>query len=271
MNKSLVQLVFGFFLLMFSISCKNREIIEFHDNTTIIKKKYYINSKGEKDGFYHEYFKNGRVKIISNYIKNKIIDSTIYFQYDGKLDKIINHKKNGDFVKEFNNNIKTAEGFMEKGLKKGKWNFFNDKLIKTKTLEYINLCGTQYLNQGWHYDSKGDTIKIKSNFLKIKINQKISPNDTINIFFEYFPILSNKPTIVACQSVDLDDDFCNINKISLDTLITTSTKFKRKILFKDKGIYNLRGFIEEHNNLSINNSDEYKLRHVYYNLLIKVN
>jgi mRNA degradation ribonuclease J1/J2 len=80
----------------------------------------------------------------------------------------------------------------------------------------------------------------------------------------------NTPTIVACHSINIDYKYCNLRNVKLDSIITLSTSFNRKMFFKEKGKYNIRGFIEEHNNLAINNPKNYKIRHVYYNLLLNV-
>ena len=51
-----------------------------------------------------------------------------------------------------------------------KFNFYENGKLK-KTLEYINVCGKEYLNQGWHFNQSGDTIEKKSHYCKIKIER----------------------------------------------------------------------------------------------------
>jgi antitoxin component YwqK of YwqJK toxin-antitoxin module len=266
-----IRKIVAFLVLICLFSCKNEEIIEYYKDKKTINKRYFVNSDGQKQGVYKEFYKSGKLKNISIYDKDIKKDSSMFYSNLGELEKVVYFKKNKEFAKEFQNNVLIAEGIIENDIKIGKWNYFNKFSKKEKVLEYINLCGSQYLNQGWYFNKDGDTIKERSNYLTVRLDKSIlKRNDTINLFFEYFPFLSKKPTLIACQSNNLDNKFCNIDKSSLDTIITQSTKFKRSLLFKDKGTYFIRGFVQEHNNLAIDNKKDYKIRYVYYSLNLKV-
>lgn len=259
-------------LIVFIVfGCENEVVVENYPNSKIIFKSYSVNKKGQKEGIYEEFYRSGQIKKVLYYSKDIISDTAKYFSMNGKIDSIKIFKNSKEYIRIFKDDNLISDGWKINNKKTGIWNYYSNKSIKEKSFEYIDLCNQQYLNQGWFFDSNGKIIKSKSNFLLIKTPSKVKINDTINIAFEYIPKLSDRPTIVSCQSIQIDEKFCNLRNINLDTIITLTTSFNRKVLFTEKGKYNIRGFIEEHNNLSIDNPKDYKLRHVYYNIFLDVN
>lgn len=83
--------------------------------------------------------------------------------------------------------------------------------------------------------------------------------------------MTQKPTLVIFFSTKIDKNFCNLKKVKLDTLIVQKDKFETKFIFDKKGTYNLRGFIEEHNNLDIKDFKDYKIRRLYFDKTLIVN
>ena len=54
-----------------------------------------------------------------------------------------------------------------------KFNFYKKNGKLEKTLEYIDICGNKYLNQGWYFNDHEDTLSNKGNYFKIYVEKKI--------------------------------------------------------------------------------------------------
>ena len=268
-NKIIVKHIYCLLFLFLFFSCSKKEVKTFYDNGNLFKEYEVLD--GKYDGKYIEYYKNGKQKKVSYFDQGVNIDSTICYNNDNTVD-LISYYRKGDSIyeKKFKDNKVDSEGYILKTLKVGKWKYFSTGKEISKILEYVNLCDKQYLNQGWYFDKVGDTINNKGNWLEIKYKKKISINEEVQINFKYFSYLTKNPTLVVCFSTKIDEKFCNLDKVKLDTMIVQSNKFETKFLFDKKGTYNLRGFIEEHNNLEIDNIKDYKIRRVYFDRLFIV-
>jgi hypothetical protein len=139
--------------------------------------------------------------------------------------------------------INTNEQKM-KGLKM--YNFYRDDGSLEKTLEYINLCGKEYLNQGIYYDTNKDTIFGKSNFYKIYVQKNIlNIGDSSKIKIKYEPLLKNSISGLLLSRDNVDLDYCNLNSSKLDTLFFIDNEIEFYQAFKNKGEKTVGGYILE--------------------------
>jgi len=128
-----------------------------------------------------------------------------------------------------------------------KISYYNDNGELEKTLEYINLCGKEYLNQGWYFDKKGDTLLEKSHFFKVEVEKKVlDQREQIIIKISYKPLSRNTISgFLLSKENLLKDDYCNLDEHAVDTLYFVNNKLQFSTGFKDKGQKNLGGYILE--------------------------
>ncbi len=258
-----------FFSLLF-ISCKN-ESIEYYENGNI--KRIYFRENNILQGKMEEFYEDGKnLKAIKYYKNGKLVDSTIYFDEQGKINKIsyYNLKSDTIFIKFFTNEIKESEGKFYKGRKINIWNYYHKKGYLKSRFEYIDSCGNQYTNQGWAFNKNGDTLKDYSNYYKIiglEKNKIYKANDTVHFKIRYRPIISKNSNAILLSSSDLKMNFCNLNNVKFDTIRWRKNDFYINLIFSKKGKKNFRGFIREY---AMYNKVDYDERIIYFDIPIEI-
>lgn len=154
-----------------------------------------------------------------------------------------------------------------KGIKM--YNFYRNDGSLEKTLEYINLCGKQYLNQGFYFNKSKDTLFDKSNFYELNVEKHtLNINETSKITIKYEPLLKNSVSGLLLSKDNIDIDFCNLKNSKLDTIFFVDNKIEFYQSFKNKGKKILGGFIlEVDKNL---NNKIYDERKVYLTIPFEV-
>ncbi|WP_306353315.1 hypothetical protein [Flavobacterium sp. '19STA2R22 D10 B1'] len=158
-------------------------------------------------------------------------------------------------------------------IKNGKYKFYKKNGELDKVLEYINLCGTQYLNQGWYFKNNMDTLFGKSNFYKISVEKSILKSDeNSRIIIKYKPFMKNSISVLLLGNKNIDDNFCNLAKIRLDTLYFVDNKLEFNQSFRNKGTKMIGGYIIEFKKVpeKINNHNVYDERRVYFKIPFEV-
>lgn len=152
-----------------------------------------------------------------------------------------------------------------------KISYYNDNGELEKTLEYINLCGKKYLNQGWYFDEKGDTLLDKSHFFKIKVEKKVLKiREQTTVTINYKPLLKNTISgFLLSKENLLKKDYCNLDEHDVDTLYFVDNKLQFSTGFKDKGPKNLGGYILEVSKKLIHDGS-YSERKVYLSIPLDV-
>ena len=153
-----------------------------------------------------------------------------------------------------------------------KFNFYKKNGKLEKTLEYIDICGNKYLNQGWYFNDYEDTLSNKGNYFKIYVEKKIlRPTETSKITILYKPLRQN--TICGILiSKNISIDYCNLTDVKLDTIYFINNKLEFYQGFKSKGKTNIGGYILEISDRSIrvDNHKEFDERKVYFNIPFEV-
>ncbi|WP_423740190.1 hypothetical protein V8245_07565 [Flavobacterium columnare] len=168
------------------------------------------------------------------------------------------------------NNTKEKIG---NNIKNGKYRFYKKNKQLYKTLEYINLCGEQYLNQGWYFNKNLDTLYENSNYYKVSVEKNIlKPNEKSRITLSYKPLMKNSVSVLLLGDKNIDDNFCNLKEMKLDTLYFVDNKLEFYQCFKSKGIKKLGGYIFEIKKLKnkVNNHSVYDERKVYIKIIFEV-
>ncbi len=166
-------------------------------------------------------------------------------------------------------NITTKEE-KEKGVLK--YNFYRQNGDLDKTLEYINLCGKNYLNQGWYFKNNTDTIFERSHYYKIFVEKKtLKTMETTKITMFYKPLLQNTVSGILINK-NIDVDYCNLNMVKLDTIYFVDNRLEFYQGFKNKGKTNIGGYILEMSKKSIKkeNKNQFNERRVYFNISFEV-
>lgn len=257
------------FFLIFIFACSNKEtIIEYYSDNSIHKK--YTLKNNVIEGDYLEYFDNGKIKSKHIYKNGVKVDSSLFYNQNPYFLNQIDFYKKKDTVYSvflYENGQYSDEGEFLNQQQIGKWTFYKKTGEIDKIIEYINLKGTQYTNQGWYFNKDGDTIKEFGNYYRYKLNpKKIQVGEAFELEIEYKPLLVVNGDVIALIHPEVNPDFSNIDSISLDTIIFYDNKAYSQISFKDKGEKNLRGCIQE----TYNKNDSVSRRLLYINIPISV-
>lgn len=248
LNMDMSKYILVLLLCVALVSCNGKKI-EYYSDGSILK-KYTVNDNNQMNGIYEEFFKNGKLKVKHIYNNGKLKDSSVYYDKNsGKIIQVDFHQKeNNSYVRIFTD-YKTGkishEGNFNKQ-KKGKWRYYDNDGKLIKVIEYVDLCGTQYTNQGWSYDRSGKVIEKGSNYYTLKTKRsQCKINEVINMDIHYQPILSIKSITFLCMSPKIKQDYCNLNTEKLDTLFSENNNFNFKLSFSKVGKKYIRGFIKE--------------------------
>ncbi len=119
---------------------KEGEYKEYYENGQLLRICNYINEK--KEGPYREYHINGALRIFCNYVNNMIKGEYKEYYMDKKVDELrefIGRQFIGiDTIVEYNNMKIKEEYFMINGVKNGKYKeYYNNGVLK-KICNYVN-------------------------------------------------------------------------------------------------------------------------------------
>jgi len=161
------------------------------------------------------------------------------------------------------------EGKFYKGKKVNVWNYYHQKGYLKSRFEYIDSCGSQYTNQGWTFNEKGDTLSEYSNYYNVKglKNKHYKANDTIKFMIYYKPLISEKSNVILLSSDDLKNNFCNMNTVKFDTAFFLKNTFHINLIYSKKGKKNFRGFIKE---IAKYKNLDYDERIIFFDIPIKI-
>ena len=188
-------------------------------------------------------------------IKLKIILLLFSFLYSCKSDK----QNNTIEISHIKQNPEHIE----------KYSFYRDDGSLDKTLEFINLCGKKYLNQGIYFTKNKDTIFSKSNYYKLIIEKnEIKLNELTKITITYKPLLKNSVSGLLLSKENIDLNFCNLNKSKFDTIFFVDNKIEFYQKFKKRGKKNIGGYILEMDKELKNKT--YNERRVYLSISLEV-
>jgi hypothetical protein len=159
----------------------------------------------------------------------------------------------------------TTKADKENGIKRLS---FYEKGTLNKTLEYVNLCGKDYLNQGWYFSAKGDTVASKSHFCKIDIDKHVLKQlEKVKIRMTYKPLLKNTISgILLCKENNID--YCELENKKCDTAYFVKNKLQLSLRFKNKGKVKVTGYVLEVSDKLTNG--KYDERKVYFTLNFNV-
>lgn len=270
----MIKKLFLVLLLLFLLSCSNKKI-EYNANGNKIKE--YELTDNNIYRLCKEYYNNGNLKTIYNYKKGIELDSAVIYNTNGEIQRIDKLLQNDTiYSKEFIDGILESEGkYINRKNAIGKWRYYKKNGNLDKINEYINLCGNSYLNQGWYFDDKGDTIKKYGNYYEIKyFPKRIKKNEKVLFQVTYKPIIYFNSDVMVCFDAENKStgDFCNIHQLKLVEAYKSSDVLKINITFENRGIKHFRGYIKEFFNKEPTKQDSITSgeRFIYFDIPIKV-
>jgi len=226
-------------------SCQNE--IKEYDVEHRLTKEYSLNNENKFDGVYKEFYENGNPKVVKHFKNGILIDSTLIYNQDNTISQIqFPLKKDSLLYKNYLNNHLESEGIFYKQIKYGKWKYFKNNGDLDKVVEYVNVCGKQYTNQGWYFKNGKDTIKEFGNYYNIKLPKTIKQNQPFKFTIYHKPIIAANPDLIFCIGTKVDKNFCNLEQTKIDTAYGVNNTIPVEIVFSKKGRKNLRGFIKEY-------------------------
>lgn len=263
-------LFFILFTYIFTFSCTNNKK-EFYENGNL-KAEYQITKKGILEGNFITFYENGNIKSIDLYKNNIKVDSTIVFDSlkPNKIKLVMFWNKNSVdsmYSKNYENDNITSEGHLFKSKKTGKWKFYKDKKLY-KVMQYVNINGMQYLNQGWFFDKLGDTLREYGNNYKFDyLVTEENDQNVIDMTLNYNPLIAENSTVILLYNENLKKNFLNKDNIFFDTIFFHKNKAKFKYVIrgkrKTKVDFNFRAIIKEYAHIVPKDSISYKERFVY--------
>jgi len=288
------KLVYIFLVYVFLISCESRKK-EYYDSGSI--KIDYVMENDKIEGVYKEYYETGGLKEVHTYLAGKKVDSSQYYYEEPK--NIVNKTKyyyandTLKIVKYFPEGSKQREGFtLRDGNRIGKWSLYKQDGKLSEVLQYINLGGEEYLNQGWHFDKKEDTIVGKGNYLEFRLSK-----DTVDMYEPVKILVNLKEPLLSYKSdvfisipkgalSDVNQDFSNIQEVEWDTLpsiknegiLNNYEKYNLYVSFglefNEPGAKHIRGFLSENKKIEPNeiskDSFDMKERKIYFDEIVYV-
>ena len=217
---------------------------------------------------------NNKYETKEYYDSNDNLDSVV--SYNDNLEKsvIIIKDENTKYVKSYHENSKMSyEGVYYKKLKNGFWKYYDNEGVLDKAFEYKNICGEQHTNQVIYFTKTGDTIKNKSNFVKIEYKENLKINEITRILFKYHRVLSKKSKLELVFSQDFNEYFSNIDSVEKTNLFTNVDGFLIKMKYISAGKRIIRGYIKEFEDRSYDSlKDETTIaeRFVYFEMSFDV-
>lgn len=262
-----------FFVIIFAIhmSCeeKLRKVEDYYPSGNL-HREYYKDDNGLNQGKGIIYNEDGTIESYVFFKDNKPVDSIINYK-NNKISSIIIFKDSVNLVKNFNNGVLENEGNMLNGKKIGYWNYYKNNK-KHKVIQYIDLCGEQYNNQGWAFNNQGKLISKGSNYYKI-INKKASyKKDEEFVFYVRYQSLWGKESMSNyAMSTKISNDFCNIRDVKLDSFRTNNHLLKFYYKFSEKGKKNIRGYVREYGFIEESkNNFVFQERKVYFDIPVVI-
>lgn len=266
------KLIFiSIFLIIIFSSCQNKEI-EYYESGKI--KKSYQQKDNKFHGQYKEFHENGNIKLVHIYEIGVLKDSSVFYDEGANINQITHYlNKDTTYVKIFKNKKLSSEGKFFQNMKIDKWKYYDKDEKIEKVFEYITICDKSYSNQGWYFTSEGDTLMDKSNFITYNnLKRNLKPKEILHFQMLYRSILPENSKSFVCISPKIQDDFCNINEVKLDTIYSQNNSFDVLISFSKKGNKSLRGFVTEFQIEEYINKDSARFaeRKVYFDIPLLV-
>ena len=264
MNKH--TLIIALFVLGLTLEmCKNSsKRTEYYENGNLWK--VYKVENGLKNGKCIEYYENKNKKSVTCWKNDTLSGLAKYFYINGNL-KIecnwLDNNMHGEIKEYYQDGILKKNGNYFDNFEVGEFKYYNNdgqlKIIRN----YIIVGNKSEVNEFYYFNSKGDTIKDKSNYFKIITNA-----DTIKlgetIYFKFIleaPYFKDKMAVVFGA---YDDKYNVLDSSTLDTLYGENFETSFNYLSEDTGTNVLRGYVADVKLESNNDSIASKERRLYF-------
>lgn len=220
------RLVLIKFCLMLFVSCNDIKK-KYHSNGNI-KIEYTTNDKGQYNGIFKEYFKDGLLKEQHLYENGHKVDSSVYYTTNERVHMIKYWNDSTNLVLYLDDNMDTLKyGNTKNGklnFRIGKWVFKNSHMTNDSIVEYIDYKNQSYANQVWVIDKNQDTLQDKGNYYDFYMKDSTNVNTPHRLHFflyqPYFNYDSDVEVVLPKNDSDLNSNFDNLFQIERDTFLS---------------------------------------------------
>lgn len=251
-------------------SCSGNTNKDYYENGNI-KRVYQLDSNGNFNGKLELYDESGRLKELHHYKNGALIDSSIFYNPEKEIKKVIYYETDFKYVKNYrdNKNLKSEGNLNNNELPFGKWKYYNSYGQLDRIKEYEIIKGETYLNQDWFFNGEGDTISNKGSYYSIDFEKDtINLNEPVKAILTLNqPLFKNKNSSVKViipkdYSDNFNSDFSNEMDVNSDTIYDLNIEiehrqvlglkadFRRNVIFgryyNTPGLKKLRGIIIEY-------------------------
>lgn len=227
--------------------CQNNKIEKLYYESG--KPKFEVEfSNGLMNGYHKEFHENGNLKTLTYYDNGNISDSIIGYFDNGNIE-FIQFRTNGiDSIYTFDKKDKfiNSKSKVINHQINGWRHYFNEKGEVISKIEFIDLLEDEpYINQGIYFDDNKNIIDSLSAYYMINVRDTLKANKSYPIKFIYKPTLSKASKVYVCYGSGINENYSNINKIRLDTLVLEDFELTTTIKLSSIGKHNFRGFFYE--------------------------
>lgn len=240
------------YLIIFMITACSDKENTYYDNGNL-KSSFYLNSEGKKYGEENIYYPTGGIMSKAKYKNGVWIDSIVKYDKKGFIISVLKKNRDKLFIKEFNNGLLISEGKVDSKLRPtGWWNVYEDNKLIAKQ-ERIIVNGQSLINREntFNQNTINTSKSISYELMKPELI-KVGKQYTLRFLFHFDESdeknnLLDKTYYYLLISPHINEDFSNLNSVSLDTLIPKKkNEFVYNLEFGKTGEKNLRGVIEKH-------------------------
>lgn len=239
-----------FIFIIFLIGCSKSQKVYYENGT--LKSEYFVNSSGRKDGKEIIYYPTGEILSISNFKDGDWIDSIVKYKKNGKLLSILKRYNDSIYIKNYAGDLISSKGRVDSLLRPiSWWNYYkNGEIIRE--VERMVIKNKSIVNRKKIYvHGVLDSSRSDLFYLKKPSSMKAGRQYPIEVDFSFCKDSSTnllgKNYYYLLISPEINEDFSNINNVSLDTLIPKKDcKFIFNLEFRKNGVKNFKAIIEKH-------------------------
>lgn len=236
---------------LFFVGCNGLEQKKEYYVNGELKSEWYENSDGLKNGESKFYYQDRTLKNTSNWLNDTLEGDVLLYYENGILKEKGTYqkgKRSGIFIFYNKEGARLQESFFVEGFRNGEMiSFLHDSIGGGIEKEYfVNFHGKE-TSLGWYAIDKNGKVFNESRRVSFFIQ-----NDTVFVGKEFEIILElRKPRFNKTEFIlgNYDDKFFLKDSMSLDTLVATDQIAKLKLIPKEKGLHNIRGFARNYNPL----------------------
>src|SRR5690606_36029601 len=146
---------------------------------------------GKKNGVLKEYYKNGNIRVISEYYDDKLHGTSVFYTEEGIKDQTVQYENgiiSGESITYYKNGNVKSKIFYINNKREGEYHFFNEK-GDTIIYAYAEKGFTRYFLE---FDMQKDSVVKQKRYLSINVDSDtILLGDSLNVNVKTYGPLNN--------------------------------------------------------------------------------